>query len=137
MLVKKSGFGPLWICCVLLLGWWPAHCYSQSSDGDAAYHISFSPSKTGGTVVFSGPKHALAVDIVSDDIRTTDNPNYLIVDNRPFQASMVPLPNGIEGSSLPVALDLNCALTDLKDTEKARALLVRTAGTLRSLPDKK
>jgi hypothetical protein len=50
---------------------------------------------------------------------------------------MVPLPNGIEGSSLPVALDLNCALTDLKDTEKARALLVRTAGTLRSLPDKK
>jgi len=213
MLLEKSGFSSFWFSYVLLLGCWPAHCYSQSSDGEAAYHVSFSPSKTGGTVVFSGPKHALAIDIASDDIRTTDNPNYLILDNRPFQASMVPLPNGMEGSSLPVArqkeilksyvnyemdyfqkevklatgqlkleyvpigdttfllwtfrvgpaatgqstgggnaivgqlylsvlwhdqvLDLNCALTDLKDTEKARALLVRTAGTLRSLPDKK
>ena len=90
--------GPL----VFLILSYPSTCRSQSGGADAPYHISYSPSKTGGVIRFTGAKHSLAVDIAGDSIRTTDQPNYLLVDNMVVQVSMVPLPNGVEGSDLAI-----------------------------------
>jgi hypothetical protein len=85
----------LLLCCPLI-------GHSQSGGTAAPYHISYSPSKTGGVILFTGAKHSLTVDIVGDSIRTTDQPNYLLVDNMVVQVSMVPLPNAIEGSDLAI-----------------------------------
>lgn len=87
---------------VFLLFCWPLIGRSQSGGTDAPYHISYSQSKTGGVLLFKGARHSLAVDIVGDSIQTTNQPNYLQIDNIVVQVSMVPLPNGVEGSDLAI-----------------------------------
>jgi hypothetical protein len=81
---------------------WPSIGRSQAGGADAPYQITYSPSKTGGALLFTGAKHSLKVDIVGDSIQTTDQPNYLQMDNMVIQVTMVPLPNGIEGSDMAI-----------------------------------
>jgi hypothetical protein len=210
MELQRSSNGRIPVVFILLLFLGPAVGYSQSGGEDAPYHVSFSASKNGGTMRFSGPKNSLAIDIVGDTIQTTDQPNYLVVDNLIVQASMVPLPGGVDGSQQTVArqkeilsgyvgyemdyfqkelklatsglkrewltigertflmwtfhldppkggktsgsgntiigqiylsvlwhdqvLDLNSALTDEKDAKRAKDLLQRMGGSIRSVP---
>jgi hypothetical protein len=102
-----------------LLFWvliWPCYGHAQTGGEGVPYRISYAPSKTGGVLLFTGAKHFLAVDIVSAHIQTTEQPNYLLVDNMVVQVSMVPLPNGVEGSVLAIPRQKE-ALTGYVDYE--------------------
>lgn len=84
---------PITLCLALLAAGFPSiSCFAQNE----AFDIKLLPAKKGGVLAFSGKKYSFTVQIASDSIQTTDNPNYLTVDNQILMVSCVQLPNGAD-----------------------------------------
>jgi|SRR5450631_644180 len=64
----------------------------QTDNHTEEFDFSYLPIKNGGRFLYNGTAHSFTLDIVSDSINTTDFPNYIKVNDRIFQTSIVPLP---------------------------------------------
>ena len=65
---------------------------AQTDFHQEEFQFSYLPKKNGGQFLYNGRAHSFTVDIVSDNINTTEYPNYIKVNNHILQSSVVPLP---------------------------------------------
>jgi hypothetical protein len=76
---------------------------AQSDIKNEEFQLSYLTEKGGAQFLYNGKAHAFTVDIVADSIRTTEYPNYIIVDKRIVQVSAIPLqPTSIDLSGLTI-----------------------------------
>jgi hypothetical protein len=81
-----------------------AAAFAQNEFASEEFELSFVKKDKGAGFLFNGKSHSFTVDIISDSIQTTENPNFIVVNNRVVQASTVPLPTSkLDLSNLSVA----------------------------------
>jgi len=86
--------------------------FAQTDVASEEFELSFLKKQNGASFLFNGKSHSFTIDIVSDSIQTTENPNFIVVNNHIVQASTIPLP--------PAKLDLsNLSAAKQKETLSA------------------
>lgn len=78
--------------------------------GAEQFQSALIPSKFGGRVLFTSRKHALTLDVVSKDIKATENPGVILVNDQVLQYHLIP----------PTTVD-----TAARTTEQQRTLLLK------------
>jgi len=64
--------------------------YSQDNYKAESFKAALLQTKTGAMVAYNGEKHSFTIDIIGDTIKPTEHPNFVIVDNRILQSSIIP-----------------------------------------------
>jgi hypothetical protein len=64
-------------------------CFPQSYHAEK-YQSALMKKKTGAMVVYTGEHHSFTIDIIADNIKPGDKPNFLVVDNKILQSSIIP-----------------------------------------------
>lgn len=49
--------------------------------------------KDGGQFLYNGKSHSFTVDVVADSVKTTDSPNFILVNEHIVQSNILPLPS--------------------------------------------
>ncbi|HWI89766.1 MAG TPA: hypothetical protein VNT20_00770 [Flavisolibacter sp.] len=76
---------------------------AQSDINNEEFQLSYLTKDNSAQFLYNGKAHAFSIDIVADSIKTTEYPNYVIVDKRIVQVSAIPLqPTIIDLSGLTI-----------------------------------
>lgn len=76
---------------------------AQSDINNEEFQLSYLAKEGGAQFLYNGKAHAFSINIKADSIKTTDYPNYVIVDKRIVQVSAIPLqPTTIDLSGLTI-----------------------------------
>ena len=76
--------------------------HSQDTYKAESFKAALLQTKTGAMVVYNGEKHSFTVDIIGDTIKPTEHPNFVIVDNRILQSSILPFETKLDFENMDI-----------------------------------
>jgi hypothetical protein len=74
-------------------------CFSQSYKAEG-FKSALMQTKTGAMVVYTGETHSFTIEIIGNDIKPSDKPNFMTVDNKILQSSIIPFQTQLEFEKL-------------------------------------
>ncbi|HMG81726.1 MAG TPA: hypothetical protein VK559_01700 [Ferruginibacter sp.] len=77
---------------------------AQTDISKENFTFSYVKTKSGGRFLYTGSSHSFSVDVVSANIKKTEYPNYIQINDHVVQSSIIPLPES--------SLDLNALTID-------------------------
>lgn len=77
-------------------------CPAQNENRVESFKATVLKTKTGVMIVYNGSEHALTIEIVSENIKHSEHPDVLMVENRVFQHVVLPSQNRINYDSLSI-----------------------------------
>lgn len=75
---------------ILIIGFAALSAYAQPNYQAESFEAALLQTKTGAMVVYNGEKHSFTVDIIGDTVKPSEHPNFVIVDNRILQSTILP-----------------------------------------------
>jgi len=76
------------------------YVFSQATYKAEPFKAALMQTKTGAMVVYNGKKHSFTIDIISDSIKPSKHPNFVIVDNKVLQASIISFQSKLDFDNL-------------------------------------
>ena len=73
---------------------------AQNTTAPEEFESGFIPYPKGALILFSGTQHSFSVDIVSDSVRPTEQPNFVLVDGQVVQCINIGIPEDIDVKDL-------------------------------------
>jgi hypothetical protein len=77
-------------------------CFSQNEYKPEDFHAALLQTKTGAMIVYTGDKHSFTLDIVSKNIKPSEEPNFVIVDNTVLQSIIIPFPQKFDFENMNI-----------------------------------
>jgi len=74
-------------------------CFTQNYNAEK-FHSALMKKQTGAMVVYNGQHHSFTIEIFADSIKPSDKPNFLVVDNKILQASIIPFQTKLDFEKL-------------------------------------
>jgi hypothetical protein len=74
--------------------------FSQTEYKAEEFQAALMATKKGAMVIYNGQKHSFSIDIVGDSVKPSEQPNFIIVDNKILQASIIPFQSKLDFEKL-------------------------------------
>ncbi len=77
-------------------------CYGQNDYKAEEFQSGLMKTKTGAMIVYTGSNHSFTLEILSDNLKPSEQPNFVIIDNIIFQSVIMPFQQKLDFENLSI-----------------------------------